>query len=43
MKEAFGYANIEWKRGIDWDAVRAFRLERAQRRDGSATASARCS
>jgi hypothetical protein len=23
MREAFGYANLEWKRGIDWDAVRA--------------------
>ena len=30
MKEAFGYANIEWKRGIDWNAVRAFRLDRAR-------------
>src|ERR687892_2572167 len=30
MREAFGYANIEWKRGIDWEAVRAFRRERAQ-------------
>ncbi len=30
MKEAFGYANIEWKQGIDWDAVRAFRLDRAR-------------
>ena len=31
MKEAFGYASIEWKRGIDWDAVRAWR--RAARKD----------
>ena len=23
MREAFGYASIEWKKGIDWDAVRA--------------------
>ena len=30
MREAFGYANLEWKQGIDWDAVRAFRLARAQ-------------
>ncbi len=30
MKEAFGYASIEWKRGIDWDAVRAYRFDRAQ-------------
>ena len=30
MREAFGYANIEWKQGIDWDAVRAFRQERAR-------------
>ena len=30
MKDAFGYANIEWQRGIDWDAVRAFRLARAR-------------
>ena len=30
MREAFGYASIEWKKGIDWDAVRAFRKERAQ-------------
>ena len=28
MREAFGTANLEWKRGIDWDAVRAFRLAR---------------
>ena len=30
MREAFGYASLEWKRGIDWDAVRAFRLARAR-------------
>ena len=30
MREAFGTANLEWKRGIDWDAVRAFRLARAR-------------
>jgi Xaa-Pro dipeptidase len=30
MKEAFGYANIEWKRGIDWSAIRDWRLARAR-------------
>jgi Xaa-Pro dipeptidase len=30
MKEAFGYANLEWKRGIDWDAVRTYRLARVR-------------
>ena len=30
MREAFGYASIEWKKGIDWDAVRTYRLDRAQ-------------
>ena len=30
MREAFGYANLEWKRGIDWDAVRSWRLSRAR-------------
>ncbi|HEX6843909.1 MAG TPA: Xaa-Pro peptidase family protein [Actinomycetota bacterium] len=30
MREAFGYASIEWKQGIDWNAVRAWRLARAR-------------
>lgn len=30
MKEAFGYANIEWKQGIDWAAVREWRLGRVR-------------
>ncbi len=30
MREAFGYANIEWKQSIDWNAVRAWRLARAR-------------
>jgi Xaa-Pro dipeptidase len=30
MKEAFGYANIEWKAGIDWGKVREWRLLRAR-------------
>ena len=30
MKETFGYANLEWKIGIDWAAVRQWRLQRAR-------------
>jgi Xaa-Pro dipeptidase len=30
MKETFGYANLEWKVGIDWAAVREWRLGRAR-------------
>jgi Xaa-Pro dipeptidase len=30
MKETFGYANLEWKIGIDWAAVREWRLARAR-------------
>ena len=30
MREAFGYANIEWKAGIDWSRVREWRLQRAR-------------
>lgn len=30
MKETFGYANLEWKIGIDWAAVREWRLQRAR-------------
>jgi Xaa-Pro dipeptidase len=30
MKETFGYANLEWKVGIDWAAVREWRLARAR-------------
>ena len=30
MKEAFGYASIEWKQGIDWAAVRAWRQQRVK-------------
>lgn len=30
MKEAFGYANVEWKAGIDWTKVRDWRLQRAR-------------
>ncbi|HZD16666.1 MAG TPA: aminopeptidase P family N-terminal domain-containing protein, partial [Actinomycetota bacterium] len=30
MKETFGFANLEWKVGIDWAAVRQWRLNRAR-------------
>jgi len=30
MKETFGLANLEWKVGIDWAAVREWRLDRAR-------------
>ena len=30
MKEAFGYASIDWKQGIDWAAVREWRQQRVQ-------------
>jgi Xaa-Pro aminopeptidase len=30
MKEAFGYASIEWKQGIDWAAVREWRQGRVK-------------
>ena len=30
MKETFGYASLEWKEGIDWSRVRAYRLARAR-------------
>jgi Xaa-Pro aminopeptidase len=30
MKEAFGYGSTEWKQGIDWAAVRAWRQRRVK-------------
>jgi Xaa-Pro dipeptidase len=30
MKEAFGYASIEWKKGIDWAAIREWRQKRTK-------------
>jgi len=30
MKETFGFADLEWKIGIDWAAVRQWRLNRAR-------------
>jgi Xaa-Pro aminopeptidase len=30
MKEAFGYASIEWKQGIDWAAIRGWRQQRVK-------------
>ncbi|HET9672243.1 MAG TPA: aminopeptidase P family N-terminal domain-containing protein, partial [Actinomycetota bacterium] len=30
MREAFGYASIEWKQGIDWAAIRRWRLARVR-------------
>jgi len=30
MKEAFGYASIEWKQGIDWAAIRDWRQQRTK-------------
>ena len=30
MRETFGYANLEWKVGIDWAEVRQWRLSRAR-------------
>ncbi len=30
MKEAFGVANTDWKEGINWAAVREWRLSRAR-------------
>ena len=41
MKEAFGGLSTDWKEGINWAAVREWRLQRAERR-WRGTASARC-
>ncbi len=30
MKEAFGVASVDWKEGINWAAVREWRLRRAR-------------
>ena len=30
MREAFGVMSTDWKEGINWEAVRKWRLKRAQ-------------